>query len=192
MVKSFFGFRLNTAALFIGWVGGIIYLISAIVDIVCLANLDYIVDHFYNNTNNSIPFPDIPDNKTDLQTIKTVLLVVLIVYLVLHAQNALSSILLVIGTLKERHLYLVPWLINNGIYIWYFALVLVGMIIHLINLGAAAGDVILSLVLSVFAFVINFYVWLSVYSLYKIFQSATDQQRLIPQTGNLHPSYTRI
>jgi len=191
MVQSFFCFRLSTAAVWIGWLGAVSYTILSILNIVCLANVDEIVKILTNGTNETnYIVPDV--HFKNAETAKLVLLTVLVIYLVLNLQNAFASILLVAGTLKEKHRHLIPWLINNGIYVTYLLLIYVSVLVHLFAMHASVGDIILYLIYMFIGFGLQFYVWLAIYSLFKEFQYASDRERLIPATGSAHPSYTKI
>ena len=182
MLGSFCGIRLNTAGVIIGWIGAVLSLLTIVLISLALGYLDELVKSIVEQAN---------DPNFDAATARTVLLIGLCIYLTTNAINLVASALLVAGTVKERHLLLVPWLLNAGFSLLLSCIYFVGIL----TTSAPFASMLPSLIFGGIGLVFNFYIWYAIYSLYKQIQATRDQQqRLIPATsaGASYPSYTKI
>ncbi|XP_017472854.1 PREDICTED: uncharacterized protein LOC108363856 [Rhagoletis zephyria] len=183
MVQQFFCFRLETAAMIIGWLGAVGSVISVVVFGFCLGYLDEIVQKIIESA---------PENtKLDPDQIRTILTVAFVIFLILNAINMFASICLILGTMKQRHLLLLPWLLNTGIALLFAATYYVLLVVEAVQMSYSSN-----IGLIIFASInlaLDIYVWLAIYSHFKNIRNNREQQeRLIPPAGGVYPSYTNM
>ncbi|XP_068146063.1 uncharacterized protein [Drosophila tropicalis] len=184
MLKGVFCMRLHTAGTVLGWLGCIVSFVGIIALSAVLINVDTIVSHI------SISPPDQDAAHMIIVTACSIGLAILLL-------NFLSSVLLVLGTMKNRHLFLLPWLINSGIGLAYNVIQsLVGL--SLVAQEASAGPIVVYVVMSGLALALNIYIYYGILSLFKHIQSIRDQEsRVVLQPKAVHqtdsyPNYVKL
>ncbi|TDG47869.1 hypothetical protein AWZ03_005650 [Drosophila navojoa] len=183
--------RLNTAGVVLGWLGVVGSLLGVILVSTILGYADVIAQGMVGN-------------KTTVQSYDEVHSAIVIgcsVYLGIILLNLLSSALLILGTMKERHLMLLPWLINSAVGLF---LSIVSNIIVLgasISAGTDFGRVLAAMIPTALILALQIYIYMGIYSLFKQIQQTREQQRplmsdtqgmAVPNQGNTYPSYTKI
>ncbi|XP_017077033.1 uncharacterized protein LOC108111906 [Drosophila eugracilis] len=187
MLTSVFCMRLNTYGVVIGWLGVIFSFLATILLSVALGFVDEIAQEIVKSA-----------QKTDLTVseVRTGLIVLLSVYLALKVINLLASAMLVVGTVKERHLLLLPWLINNGVILVFAIITHIGVWAQVIGSQMPFLSAVPIILISVGILVLTWYLYYGIYSLFKQIQASSELQRpLIPpatQQTNSYPSYTKI
>ncbi|XP_073845140.1 uncharacterized protein [Musca autumnalis] len=185
-MNSLCGFRLSTVGIVIGWFNLIGSIFSTIILCVAFTRLDELVKFIQDNVDTS--------NATDNVGIRTAVIITLCVYLTTSVTNVIASSLLIVGTVKERHLLLAPWLVNAYIFIFYNVLNFIYMIYVSIAKGLPVGSVIGTLIGTALSLVIQLIIWNAIYSLFKQIRANRDlQQRLLPTTSAAqYPNYTKM
>jgi len=182
MLTNFCGFRLNTLGVVIGWLGTIFSMIGVVIWALALGNVSSITDAVVKNN---------PDVSPD--TIERAIIIVGSIYLVLIAINLIASIMLIVGTMKERHLMLLPWLINSGISLLFNFIYYIAVLINFINVGAPLGSILFTMIISGLFWGIHYMIWYAIYSLYKGIQAMREQQRVLLDHGKgNYPKYSNI
>ncbi|XP_043643086.1 uncharacterized protein LOC122613127 [Drosophila teissieri] len=186
MLSRVFCMRLNTYGVVIGWLGVILSFLATILLSVALGFVDEIAQQIAKESKD-------PDMTTT--QIRSMLIIVFSVYLALKVINLLASAMLVAGTVKERHLLLVPWLINNGVLLVFGIVANIAILAQVIESTPFVSALPLILV-DVGLLVLSWYLYYGIYSLFKQIQASSEIQRpLIPpptQQTNSYPSYTKI
>ncbi|XP_030387162.1 uncharacterized protein LOC115633816 [Scaptodrosophila lebanonensis] len=178
--------RLHTAGMVIGWVGIVGSFISVIVLSVVLANVDELVKAIVDH-----------DPNVNGAGIRTGVVVFCSIALAFAIINLLSSTMLVVGTVKERHLMLVPWLVNSGAALFFSVIQNITVWIMMISNSAPVSEILPYFLFAGLALAFQFYIYYGIYSLFKHIQAGGDQQspliRPVPQqSGTTYPSYTKM
>ncbi|KAL7736846.1 hypothetical protein ACLKA6_015682 [Drosophila palustris] len=193
MMQKMFFMRLNTAGVVIGWLGLVgsflmIFLLSA-----TLGFADVIAKTLIENMK-------IKDANA-YDEIHMVIVVVASVYLAITALSLLASGMLLLGTMKERHLMLVPWLINSGLNMLFTSVNL------LVGFAGLVSSPMPEPYINIFLFsatllALEFYIFYGIYSLFKQIQLNRDEQRpliqsqahaeAVPHQTNTYSNYTKI
>ncbi|XP_014092076.1 uncharacterized protein [Bactrocera oleae] len=185
MLKKYFFFRLETAAMIIGWFETIGSILSVLIFGFCLGYVDDIVKEIINQAKES--------DQINPDEVRKVLVIGFVFFIMLSAINLFASICLLLGTIKERHLLLLPWLFNSLFsllfaFIYYFIL-----IDYIISTQIPFSSGFGSILLISLSFALKLYTWLAMYSLFKNIRSNRDQrEQLLRPTGGLYPSYTNM
>ncbi|KAH8246574.1 hypothetical protein KR032_002837 [Drosophila birchii] len=170
MLNSVCGMRLNTYGVGLGWIGVIFSFLAVILTSIGLGNADAIAQQIVKDSQNT---------KMTVDEVRTALVIVLSIYLALQVINLLASGMLIVGTLKERHLYLLPWLFNNGVTLIFGIATQIGMFVQLSSVSFTSA--LPSILVSVVSIALSWYLYYGIYSLYKQIQRNSDLQRpLIP------------
>ena len=176
--------RLNTAGVVIGWIGSVFSLIYSILIILGLSRVDDLAKAIYGHLNEKDMTED---------NLRKGLIVVFSIYLTINVINLVASALLVAGTIKERHLMIVPWLINSGLSLCFNFVYLLYIVVMGISVKAPVGSILVSILFAAVGLVIQYVIWYAIYSLFKTLQQRREQrQQLLPTTGSSYPSYTKI
>ncbi|XP_016957891.1 uncharacterized protein LOC108029910 [Drosophila biarmipes] len=187
MLTSVFCMRLNTYGVVIGWLGVIFSFLATILLSVGLGFVDQIAQQIVDTQKNT---------EMTVSEVRTVLVILFSVYLALKVINLLASAMLVVGTVKERHLLLLPWLINNGVILAIAVITHIGLWAEIIGSSVPFLNALPVILLSVLVLVLGWYLYYGIYSLFKQIQASSEMQRpLIPsatQQTNSYPSYTKI
>ncbi|XP_016940469.2 uncharacterized protein [Drosophila suzukii] len=187
MLTSVFGMRLNTYGVVIGWLGVIFSFLATILLSVGLGFVDEIAQQIVDTQKNT---------EMTLSEVRTVLVILFSVSLALKMINLLASAMLVLGTVKERHLLLLPWLINNGVMLAFAIITHIGLWAEIIGSSVPLFNALPIILLSVLVLVLGWYLYYGIYSLFKQIQASSEIQRpLIPPAThqtNSYPSYTKI
>ncbi|XP_016991429.1 uncharacterized protein LOC108053332 [Drosophila rhopaloa] len=187
MLTSVFCMRLSTYGVVIGWLGAIFSFLATILLAVGLGFVDEIAQQIVESGKN----PDM-----SVSEVRSVLIIFFSVYLALKVINLLASVMLVVGTVKERHLLLLPWLINNGVLLAFGIIANISLWAQIIESSMPFMSALPAILLSVFMLVLGWYLYYGIYSLFKQIQGSSEMQRpLIPpptQQANTYPSYTKI
>ncbi|KAL9916816.1 uncharacterized protein LOC119635878 [Glossina fuscipes] len=178
------GLRLSTVGMVVGWLNLVGGLLSTILLSIGLTRLDDIVDAIYKSIG--------PDSDLDSVDIRLIVLIAISVYLTTSLANVIASMLLIIGTVKERHLLLAPWLINAYIFIFFNAVNFVYMIFVSIFKDVPVGVAIPTLLYTGISLVIQIVIWNAIYSLYKQIRANRDQQQRLLTAPTTLPDYTRL
>ncbi|KAH8285831.1 hypothetical protein KR018_012363 [Drosophila ironensis] len=169
--------RLNTYGVVVGWLGLIVSFLAVILLATCLGFSTEIAQKIAN---------------AFAVDIRAIVVLVLVAYLALKLINLLASALLIFGTVKERHLLLLPWLINNGLLLVYDFIVNITLWVIMVNSKESISTVVLMVLFSLAYRALLWYLYYGIYSLFKHIQSSSEQQRpLIPQEaqqGNSNPN----
>ncbi|EDX07743.1 uncharacterized protein LOC6735184 [Drosophila simulans] len=187
MLSRVFCMRLNTYGVVIGWLGVILSFLATILLSVALGFVDEIAQQIAKESK---------DSDMTVTQIRSVLVIIFSVYLALKVINLLASAMLVAGTVKERHLLLLPWLINNGVLLVFGIVTNIAMLAQVIGSTPFLSALPIILV-DVGLLVLTWYLYYGIYSLFKQIQASSEVQRpLIPaptqQQTNSYPSYTKI
>ncbi|XP_017014509.1 uncharacterized protein [Drosophila takahashii] len=186
MLTSVFCMRLNTYGVVIGWLGVIFSFLATILLSVALGFVDKIAQQIVDTEKNDMTVSDV----------RNVLIILFSIYLALKVINLLASAMLVVGTVKERHLLLLPWLINNGVILALSIVTHIGLWAQVIGSAMPFMSALPILLISVSVLLLSWYLYYGIYSLFKQIQASSDLQRpLIPpvsQQTNSYPSYTKI
>eukprot|EP00099_Drosophila_melanogaster_P019980 NP_611379.2 uncharacterized protein Dmel_CG15098 [Drosophila melanogaster] len=186
MLSRVFCMRLNTYGVVIGWLGVILSFLATILLSLALGFVDEIAQQIAKGSEDS--------NKTATE-IRSVLIIVFSVYLALKVINLLASAMLVAGTVKERHLLLLPWLINNGVLLVFGIITNIAMLAQIIG-NTSFLSALPIIFVDVGLLLLTWYLYYGIYSLFKQIQASREIQRpLIPQPTqqtNSYPSYTKI
>ncbi|KAH8402033.1 hypothetical protein KR009_009305 [Drosophila setifemur] len=184
MLNSVFCMRLNTYGVVIGWLGAIFSFLASILLAVGLGFVDEVAKMVIKEADN-------PDVSVD--QVRMVLVIFFSVYLAFQLINLLSSAMLVVGSVKERHLLLLPWLINNGLLLVF---VFTSFIFNVISSAPHILTVLPWVLGSLAMLALWWYMYYGVYSLFKQIQASSEIQRplIAPanQQPNSYPSYTKI
>ncbi|KAH8253424.1 hypothetical protein KR032_005460 [Drosophila birchii] len=174
MLGSVCGMRLSTYGVVLGWIGVIFSFLAVILTSIGLGNADDIAQQIVKDSQNA----QLTEDK-----VRIALVIVLSLYLALQVINLLASGMLIVGTLKERHLYLLPWLFNNGITLIFYIVAQIGMWAQLSSVPSASA--LPSILVSVLTIALSWYLYYGIYSLYKQLQRNSDLQRPLipPQTS---------
>ncbi|KAH8369517.1 uncharacterized protein LOC110184089 [Drosophila serrata] len=170
MLNSVCGMRLSTYGVGLGWIGVIFSFLAVILTSIGLGNADELARQIVEENHNT---------KLTVDEVRTILVIILSIYLALQVINLLASGMLIVGTLKERHLYLLPWLFNNGVTLIFGIITQIGMWVQLssVSFTSALPSILVSLV----TITLSWYLYYGIYSLYKQIQRTSDLQRpLIP------------
>ncbi|XP_058976514.1 uncharacterized protein LOC101896405 [Musca domestica] len=186
-MNSLCGFRLSTVGIVIGWFNLIGSIFSTIVLCVAFSRLDDLVKLIQDNLDNGA-------NAVDNVGIRTAVIITLCVYLTTSVTNVIASSLLIVGTVKERHLLLTPWLVNAYIFIFFNVLNFIYMIYVAIAKGLPVGSTLGTIIGTALSLVIQLIIWNAIYSLFKQIRANRDlQQRLLPTTSAAqYPNYTKM
>ncbi|XP_013108777.1 uncharacterized protein LOC106088037 [Stomoxys calcitrans] len=184
-MNSLCGFRLSTVGIVIGWINLVGSIFSTIILIVAFTRLDDVI---------KIVQEQIDTDTVDDVGLKTAVIIALSVYLTVNVTNVIASSLLIVGTVKERHLLLTPWLVTTYIFIFYNVLNLVYMIYVAIAKGLPASNVVVPIIGASLSLFIQLIIWNAIYSLFKQIRASRDlQQRLLPtSSGSQYPNYTKM
>ncbi|XP_054736503.1 uncharacterized protein LOC129243482 [Anastrepha obliqua] len=182
MMQKFFCFRLETAATIIGWLGSVGSLIAVVVLGLCLGYIDDIVEKVME----SAPV----NEKLDPNRIRTILTVAFVAFLVLNAINMFASVCLILGTIKQRHLLLLPWLLNTGISLLFAVTYYVLLIVDAVQISFSSNIGLIIFVSLNLA--LNIYIWLAVYSHFKNIRNNSEQRQQLLPPRDAYPSYTNI
>ncbi|XP_041631718.1 uncharacterized protein [Drosophila kikkawai] len=139
MLSSVCCMRLNTYGMVIGWLGVIFSILAVTLLSLGLAQA----------------------NRAHISNLS--------VYLAVAVIHLLSSAMLVLGTVKKRHLLLLPWLTSSGVLL---ALNSIAQFFHWVYLDTSPSLLALpALLFSVAGFVLQWYLYNGIYSLYKQIQA---------------------
>ncbi|XP_011188536.1 uncharacterized protein LOC105215989 [Zeugodacus cucurbitae] len=185
MLNKYFCFRLETAAMIIGWFETIGSLLSVLLFGFCLGYVDDIVKQIIDKAQeNDQPNPD---------EIRHVLVIGFVFFIVLSAINLFASICLLLGTIKERHLLLLPWLLNSLVSLLFCFIYYTLLIDYVISRDISFSSVFGSILPIILGLVLKIYTWLAMYSLFKNIRNNREQrEQLLRPTGGLYPSYTNM
>ncbi|XP_034479491.1 uncharacterized protein LOC117785526 [Drosophila innubila] len=191
MMNKMFFMRLNTAGVVIGWLGLLGSFVLTCVLSAILGYSDVIAKSFVEKMEVTDP--------NAYEEIHMFLVVVCSVYLAINVLNLLASGMLVLGTMKERHLMLLPWLINAGLSMLVNILYVMGGFIGLF--ASPMPEPYINIVLyTAVVLAIQIYIFYGIYSLFKQIQQNSDQQRpliqpqaeAVPHQTTTYPNYTKI
>ncbi|XP_023161726.2 uncharacterized protein LOC111593285 [Drosophila hydei] len=184
--------RLNTAGVVLGWLGVVGSLLGVILVSTVLGYADVITQRVLENMKNG---------GASYDEIHLVIVIGCSVYLGIILLNLLSSAMLVLGTMKERHLMLLPWLINSAVGLVFSILYHLAIVTATLTSGSNFGSALGVLIPTFVVLGLQIYIYYGIYSLYKQIQRTREQQRPlitatqgmeVPNQGNTYPSYTKI
>ncbi|KAH8275651.1 hypothetical protein KR026_012024 [Drosophila bipectinata] len=184
--------NLNTYGMVIGWLGAISSLIGTIILSVALGFTDHLIHRpIYDPYD---PYDSYSSKETALAVLPVAALSVLLVFKVI---NLLSSVLLIVGTVKQRHLLLLPWMINSSVFLVIASFAHMAMCIGLMNTNGAFPQALLPIMLMGSFLALGWYLYYGIYSLFKQIQASSKIERPLnpPQTLKLDktsPSYTQF
>ncbi|EDW72459.1 uncharacterized protein Dwil_GK20699 [Drosophila willistoni] len=185
MLTKLFCFRLNTAGVIIAWIGIVGSLFTTIILGICLGNIDELVKAMVKSWND----PDITEAE-----IRPYAIIVLSIYLALTVLQMLASGMLLIGTNKERHLWLLPWLFNNAISLAVGFIYNLSLWIMFLSKHMSFLSVLPSIILYFLSTAFSVYIFYGIYSLYKQIQATREEQRPLisnqDQVHHINPNYT--
>ncbi|XP_065367315.1 uncharacterized protein LOC135960051 [Calliphora vicina] len=177
------GIRLSTVGVVVGWFNLIGAVFSTILLIVAFTRIDEVVQMIEEQMKDP--------NNVD---IRTAVIIALSIYLTVSLANVFASAMLIVGTVKERHLLLTPWLINAYIFIFFNVLNFIYMTYVSIVSSVPIGSMIFAIVAAGLSLVFQCTIWNAIYSLYQQIRANRDlQQRLLPTTSNnSYTNYTKM
>ncbi|XP_075166631.1 uncharacterized protein LOC142238794 [Haematobia irritans] len=184
-MNSLCGFRLSTVGIVIGWMNLIGSIFSTILFCVAFARLDDVM---------KIVQEQIEPGTIDDVGLRTAVIITLCVYLTVNVTNVIASSLLIVGTVKERHLLLTPWLVTTYIFIFYNVLNLIYMVYVAIAKSVPANQIAFPIIGATLSLVIQLIIWNAIYSLFKQIRATRDlQQRLLPTSSAAqYPNYSKM
>ncbi|XP_037930606.1 uncharacterized protein LOC119665456, partial [Teleopsis dalmanni] len=151
---------------------------------VCLANIDEVTKVVIDHLNDT----SIPEER-----IHSGIVIISSLYVTINAINLIASILLIFGTIKERHLLLLPWLINSGVSLFFNGLYFITILVLGISVGSAFSSVAVSIISGGISLALQIFIWYGMYSLFKQIQCGRDQrQYLLHHNRASYPSYTNF
>ncbi|XP_064543906.1 uncharacterized protein LOC135432254 [Drosophila montana] len=183
--------RLSTAGVVLGWIGVVASFIGTILLATILGNADVIAKSILGN---------MTDGAAKYDEIHMGLIVSCSVYLAIVVLNLLASGMLILGTMKERHLMLLPWLINSGVGL-LFSIIYHFVLLILALTSAQIDRIVPVLIVTLIGLGLHIYIYCGIYSLFKQIQLTREQQQPlinqsqgaeVPNQGNSYPSYTKI
>jgi len=173
--------RLSTAGVAIGWIGSVLSLLCLIFISIALADVDALVKKLVEIN------PDI-----DAETVRHVAIGLLVLYLVIIMINLLTSVLLVVGTVKERHLLLVPWLLNSGVSLLFNCIAYVFAIFAMISNSTPFSNLAAGIIVWGLSVSFQYYIWYTIMSLFKKIRIDREQQQHLLTASNAAPSYSKL
>ncbi|XP_030561069.1 uncharacterized protein LOC115762837 [Drosophila novamexicana] len=183
--------RLSTAGVVLGWIGVVSSFVLTILLATILGNADVIARSIVGNmTEDAVKYDEIHMG----------LIVSCSVYLGIFVLNLLASGMLILGTMKERHLMLLPWLINSGVGL-IFSIIYHFVVLILALTGGQIDRIVPVLIVTFIGLGLHIYIYCGIYSLFKQIQLTREQQQPlinqsqgadVPAQGNSYPSYTKI
>ncbi|EDW61368.1 uncharacterized protein [Drosophila virilis] len=183
--------RLSTAGVVLGWIGVVSSFVLTILLSTILGNADVIARSIVGN---------MTEDAAKYDEIHMGLIVSCSVYLGIFVLNLLASAMLILGTMKERHLMLLPWLINSGVGL--ILSIIYNFVVLILALSSAQIDRIVPVLIVTFIGLgLHIYIYCGIYSLFKQIQRTREQQQPlinqsqganVPAQGNSYPSYTKI
>ncbi|KRF97577.1 uncharacterized protein Dwil_GK27541 [Drosophila willistoni] len=185
MLKGMFCMRLHTAGTVIGWLGSIGSILLIIVLSSVLINVDTIVCRISTN------------DHVDPDAAHMMIVTVCSIGLAIVLLNFLSSALLILGTMKNRHLFLLPWLINSGIAL-VFSVIQSLVVLALLAQSAPAAPILMYIMMSGLGLALNIYIYYAILSLFKHIQNIRDQESRVvlqPQVAHhteSYPNYVKL
>lgn len=183
-MNNFCGLRLSTVGIVVGWFNLIGAVFTTIILSVAFTRIDDIVKLIEDEMN---------DVNNDEVGIRTAVIIALSVYLTTSIANVIASAMLIVGTVKERHLLLTPWLINAYIFIFFNVLNFIYMIYVAVAKSLPIGSILLALISTGISLAIQCSIWNAIYSLFKQIRANRDlQQRLLPASSSSPPNYTSV
>ncbi|XP_030381209.1 uncharacterized protein LOC115629047 [Scaptodrosophila lebanonensis] len=164
MMVNWCRMRLHTVGVTIGWIGIMVSILSIILLSLILVLVDEVAMFVVPDLARKLPL-------LSFSGFRTGLVIMCGVWLGFSIINLLASAMLLMGTVQENHLMLVPWLINSG------AALVINIIRHPFTWFAFADEVGPCIVFSVVTLILQFYIYFGIYSLYKHIKAKKDQQR---------------
>ncbi|XP_017865186.1 PREDICTED: uncharacterized protein LOC108615298 [Drosophila arizonae] len=188
MLKRFFCMSLNTAGVVIGWLGIVGSLLGIILLSIILKFDDDIVKALDLKTSSG-------DDQMHLAIV-----IGCSVFMGFILLNLPSSALLVLGTKKERHLMLLPWLINSAVGLAFSIVYHLFVVNFMIYAGNNIKTLVAALIQIALILALQIYIYMAIYSLFKQIQQTGAQPRplttatpgmAVPNQGNTYPSCTK-
>ncbi|KAL5278724.1 hypothetical protein ACFFRR_003380 [Megaselia abdita] len=175
--ERLFCLSLETGAIVVAVIEMFFSSMSLISGVTGLQKKDYVVSAILNSTNNhsdksreSFAHCEFLENKKYLlYHFISAYEVILYVAVVLAVINIVTEICLIFGSVKKRHLYLVPWLFLFGVYFCICLLCCVLLIcfnIFLLCIGNLSSQLLNSSLAVVVLTALYFYIWICIRTLY--------------------------
>uniref|UniRef100_A0A336LRF1 CSON013003 protein n=1 Tax=Culicoides sonorensis TaxID=179676 RepID=A0A336LRF1_CULSO len=187
--KCCFYCQLQTGGVILGWLGIISATFSIVFASVSFGFITQIAELIMEKEVNEDAVPTV---------LGTFIALMLVCFLILNIIALIASICLVIGTIKNKHLLLLPWLVSELGAIILFGLFLIFDFFSLFaNNGIDVGEKFLSFVFSFIFLVFDIYLWLCVCSLYhKIKQENVEthgnEMAVSHETNDGLPAYKNL
>ncbi|KAL5288412.1 hypothetical protein ACFFRR_008945 [Megaselia abdita] len=182
--ERLFCLSLETGAIVVAVIEMFFSSMSLISGVTGLQKKDYVVSAILNSTNNhsdksreSFAHCEFLENKKYLlYHFISAYEVILYVAVVLAVINIVTEICLIFGSVKKRHLYLVPWLFLFGVYFCICLLCCVLLIcfnIFLLCIGNLSSQLLNSSLAVVVLTALYFYIWICIRTLYSRIKSTS-------------------
>ncbi|XP_063698092.1 uncharacterized protein LOC134829029 [Culicoides brevitarsis] len=172
--KCCFYCELQTGGVILGWIGVATAVFSVILAMIGIAFLQELSEAL-----NEYPHENITDHHPPSVYPHTVagsfLFVMLISFIILNLVALAASICLIMGSIKNKHMLLIPWMVSEMGSIIILAL---GFIVDLISIdveGVPVSEKVLGFVATLSVLVLDIYLWLCIYALYKKIKHETTQ-----------------
>ncbi|KAL5278723.1 hypothetical protein ACFFRR_003380 [Megaselia abdita] len=159
--ERLFCLSLETGAIVVAVIEMFFSSMSLISGVTGLQKKDYVVSAILNSTNNH--------SDKSRESFAHSYEVILYVAVVLAVINIVTEICLIFGSVKKRHLYLVPWLFLFGVYFCICLLCCVLLIcfnIFLLCIGNLSSQLLNSSLAVVVLTALYFYIWICIRTLY--------------------------
>ncbi|XP_034107919.1 uncharacterized protein LOC132793392 [Drosophila nasuta] len=187
MLRSVCFMRLHTAGVVVGYLGLAGSIFIAIASACALGFADVIAKAVEESMKQ-------PDPKAH-DEIHMMIVIFACIYLGSALISTMSSGMLIIGTMKNRHLMMLPWLVLNAIGL--FSKIVYNLVL-IYALYQAPMQFALIFVLSMLSLAFYAYIYAGIYSLFKHIQLSNDEQRPLVRSdngthdGTTYPNYTKI
>ncbi|XP_036334356.1 uncharacterized protein LOC118744982 [Rhagoletis pomonella] len=187
MVRKVLCFQLDTVTMIVGWLGVVISLTGMTISALSIGFAEQIAKWFI-----SLAPEEGGASTQDPVEIKTHLIIASTINIVLCSVNLIASFCLILGTLKERHLLLLPWLVNSAISIIFSFIYNALMVARVIEVALLSGLAMMLFATLILAFEV--YIWLAIHTHFKTLQAKTfhQRQKLLSASAASYPSYTKL
>ncbi|KAH8307567.1 hypothetical protein KR044_003009 [Drosophila immigrans] len=157
LLEKFCCFRLHTAGMVLGWLGVAGALMPLIISVCAIGFADKIAD----------AMTGAPNDPNQHEKARSMIVILGTIYLCGAIIRGVVCGLLIFGTMKNRHLMLLPWLMLHGIGLALNALSLLASGLAMF----ASIQNIFAFFISILSFALYYYIYLGIYSLYKRIQA---------------------
>ncbi|KAH8371544.1 hypothetical protein KR093_007959 [Drosophila rubida] len=185
MLKSVCCMRLPTAGVIVGYLG--------LAGSILLTIGSACVIGFANEIVNNLEPPKNVDPSSH-EEMRMAVVIIGCVYLGGAIISIMASAMLIIGTMKNRHLMMLPWLVLNGLGLFSKSVYNLVLVYAVFQYPAQVAPIF---IMSMLSLALYAYIYAGIYSLYKHVQMSNDEQRPLVREEGAHesttyPNYTKL